>query len=57
MGITALPMLLSLYLSFTNYDILTPWSEVEWVGLANYERMFTADPRGGTPSGSPCASP
>ncbi|MGC4892493.1 carbohydrate ABC transporter permease [Micromonospora sp. DT31] len=44
MGITALPMLLSLWLSFTDYDILTPLSEVRWVGLANYERMFTADP-------------
>jgi multiple sugar transport system permease protein len=44
MAITAVPMLLSLYLSFTNYDILTPWSEVEWVGLANYQRMFTSDP-------------
>ncbi|MFF3855436.1 carbohydrate ABC transporter permease [Micromonospora sp. NPDC002575] len=44
MAITAIPMLLSLYLSFTNYDILTPWSEVEWVGFANYERMFTSDP-------------
>jgi multiple sugar transport system permease protein len=44
LGITALPMLLSLYLSFTNYDVLTPLSEVEWVGLDNYRRMFTADP-------------
>ncbi|OWV00545.1 ABC transporter permease [Micromonospora wenchangensis] len=44
MGVTAIPMLLSLWLSFTNYDILTPLSEVRWVGLANYERMFTADP-------------
>ncbi|MFC5926347.1 carbohydrate ABC transporter permease [Micromonospora vulcania] len=44
MGVTAIPMLLSLYLSFTNYDILTPFSEVQWVGLTNYERMFTADP-------------
>jgi multiple sugar transport system permease protein len=44
MGITAIPMLLSLYLSFTNYDIFTPISEVEWVGLDNYERMFTRDP-------------
>ncbi len=44
LGITAVPMLLSLYLSFTNYDVLTPWSEVDWVGLANYRRMFTADP-------------
>jgi multiple sugar transport system permease protein len=44
LGITALPMLLSLYLSFTDYDVLTPLSEVEWVGLDNYRRMFTADP-------------
>ncbi|MGV9764614.1 carbohydrate ABC transporter permease [Micromonospora tulbaghiae] len=44
MGVTAIPMLLSLWLSFTDYDILTPLSEVRWVGLANYERMFTADP-------------
>ena len=44
MGITAIPMLVSLYLSFTNYDLLTPLSEVQWVGLDNYERMFTADP-------------
>ncbi|MGC4806910.1 carbohydrate ABC transporter permease [Micromonospora sp. DT233] len=43
MAVTAIPMLLSLYLSFTDYDILTPLSEVQWVGLANYERMFTAD--------------
>src|SRR6185369_6941880 len=43
LGITAIPMALSLYLSFTNYDILTPISEVHWIGLANYKRMFTAD--------------
>jgi multiple sugar transport system permease protein len=44
MGITAIPMLVSLYLSFTNYDIFTPWNEVKWVGLKNYHRMFTSDP-------------
>ena len=44
MGITAIPMLISLYLSFTSYDVFTPWSEVEWVGLKNYRRMFTTDP-------------
>lgn len=44
MAVTAVPMLLSLYISFTNYDILSPLSEVEWVGLDNYERMFTNDP-------------
>jgi multiple sugar transport system permease protein len=37
-------MLLSLYLSFTNYDILTPWSDVKWVGLDNYQRAFSSDP-------------
>nr|WP_232075846.1 sugar ABC transporter permease [Phytohabitans suffuscus] len=44
MAVTAVPMLLSLYISFTSYDILSPLSEVEWVGLENYKRMFTADP-------------
>jgi multiple sugar transport system permease protein len=44
MAITAFPMLFSLYLSFTNYDILSPWSAVEWVGLDNYRRMFSEDP-------------
>ena len=44
MGITAVPMLMSLYLSFTSYDILTPWSEIEFVGLDNYKRMFSDDP-------------
>jgi multiple sugar transport system permease protein len=44
MAITAFPMLFSLYLSFTNYDILSTWDQVEWVGLDNYRRMFTRDP-------------
>jgi multiple sugar transport system permease protein len=44
MMITAVPMLLSLYLSFTDYDVLTPLSEVNWVGWDNYRHMFTADP-------------
>lgn len=35
------PMLASLYFSFTKYDILT---QPEWVGLANYQFMFTKDP-------------
>ncbi|MGC9664970.1 carbohydrate ABC transporter permease [Planosporangium sp. 12N6] len=42
MTITAIPMLYSLYLSFTNYDVLSP--EHDWVGLDNYVRMFTRDP-------------
>ena len=42
-GITAIPMLLSLYLSFTDYSPLIPLGEASWVGLDNYRRMFTAD--------------
>ncbi|MFY1689439.1 carbohydrate ABC transporter permease [Plantactinospora sp. WMMB782] len=44
MAITAFPMLFSLYLSFTNYDVLSSWELVEWVGLDNYRRMFGEDP-------------
>jgi multiple sugar transport system permease protein len=36
-----IPMLASLYLSFTEYDILTP---PRWVGLDNYHRLATSDP-------------
>lgn len=39
--ITAGPMMASLYLSFTDYDLLTP---PEWIGPENYTRMFE-DPR------------
>ncbi|MBO3741569.1 carbohydrate ABC transporter permease [Actinoplanes flavus] len=42
--ITAIPMLMSLYLSFTNYDVLSDWESMEWVGLENYRTMFTEDP-------------
>lgn len=41
-GLTLGPMVSSLYLSFTNFDLLTP---PEWVGTANYLRIFTADPK------------
>ena len=34
------PMVSSLYLSFTKYDLL---GEPSWVGLANYRFMFTSD--------------
>jgi len=44
MAITAVPMLLSLYLSFTDFDVLSDWDQINWVGFANYERMFTQDP-------------
>lgn len=36
------PMIYSLYLSFTRYNLMTP---ARWVGVDNYVRMFTADPR------------
>ena len=35
------PVLSSLYLSFTQYNIVNP---AIWVGLANYQRLFSADP-------------
>lgn len=41
-GITAGPMLVSLYLSFTDYRIT---GSADWIGLENYIQMFTADPR------------
>ncbi|GGM61143.1 carbohydrate ABC transporter permease [Dactylosporangium sucinum] len=44
MAITAAPMLMSLVLSFTNYDILSEWSELQFIGFDNYRRMFTEDP-------------
>ncbi|MGW8822892.1 carbohydrate ABC transporter permease [Paenibacillus lautus] len=40
LALTAYPMLLSLYYSFTNYTLMKP---IEWVGLDNYERIITAD--------------
>ena len=36
------PVSASLYLSFTKFDMLRP---AAWIGLDNYVRMFTADPR------------
>ncbi|MDB5560690.1 MAG: transporter permease, partial [Hyphomicrobiales bacterium] len=41
-GLTVGPILTSLYLSFTNFDLLT---QPDWVGNANYVRIFTADPK------------
>jgi multiple sugar transport system permease protein len=40
--ITIFPMLASLYLSFTHYDILHP---PVWIGLQNYRDLFTIDRR------------
>ncbi|WP_231597449.1 carbohydrate ABC transporter permease [Bacillus sp. SA1-12] len=36
------PMIASLYLSFTDYDMLTT---PKWIGIENYITMFTQDPR------------
>jgi multiple sugar transport system permease protein len=41
-GLTLGPTLASLYLSFTNYDLLEP---PVWTGLANYSYAFTQDER------------
>jgi|SRR5215217_345558 len=41
-GLTLGPMITSLYLSFTNFDLLT---SPDWVGASNYVRMFTNDPK------------
>jgi ABC-type sugar transport system permease subunit len=42
LGLTIGPIITSFYLSFTDFDLLTA---PEWVGPANYVRMFTADPK------------
>jgi multiple sugar transport system permease protein len=41
LGLTVGPMIYSLYLAFTKYNLFT---EPEWVGLDNFVRMFTEDP-------------
>ncbi len=40
--LTLLPILGVVYLSFTKYDIFTA---PQWIGLGNFVRMFTGDPR------------
>lgn len=42
LGFTIVPMIVSLYFSFTNYNMI---SAPQWVGLKNYVRMFTEDNR------------
>jgi multiple sugar transport system permease protein len=41
-ALTLIPLLFSFYLSFTDYDLLTP---PVWTGLNNFITMFTKDPR------------
>jgi multiple sugar transport system permease protein len=40
--LTAGPLVASLYLSFTDFDLL---GDADWVGLENYVDLFTSDPR------------
>jgi multiple sugar transport system permease protein len=40
---TFIPIVASLVLAFTNYNILSP--SPHWVGIRNFERMFSHDPR------------
>ncbi len=42
LGLTAYPLFLSLYYSFTDYTLMEP---IHWIGTRNYERIFTADPK------------
>jgi len=36
------PLIASLFFSFTSYDLVSP---PEWIGLRNYEYLFTKDPK------------
>ncbi len=40
---TFIPIVASLALAFTNYNILSPLPH--WIGVRNFERMFATDPR------------
>ncbi|WP_350347527.1 sugar ABC transporter permease [Agromyces sp. G08B096] len=42
LGLTLGPMIYSLYLAFTKYNL---FKDPEWVGLDNFVRMFTEDPQ------------
>ncbi|MCC3355885.1 carbohydrate ABC transporter permease [Bacillus sp. REN16] len=42
LAFTLIPIVVSLYFSFTNYNLFAP---PKWIGLDNYKKMFTADPR------------
>src|SRR5690625_3232923 len=42
LAFTIIPMIYSFYISFTDYRI---FAEPVWIGLDNYIRLFTSDPR------------
>lgn len=39
------PMVVSIAMSFTAWNGITPISQIEWVGWNNYRQLFTEDPR------------
>jgi len=41
-GFMIIPMIISIYLSFTRYNVLTP---PRWIGLQNFKDIFYDDPR------------
>src|SRR3954452_10215260 len=43
LAFTAIPMLASAVLAFTDYNVLSP--NIRWVGLANFQQMFFNDQR------------
>lgn len=43
LAFTAIPMLGSAVLAFTDYNVLS--QDLKWVGLANFQRMLFSDPR------------
>lgn len=42
LAFTLIPMFISLYLSFTSYNLFT---SPRWIGVGNFEKMFTNDPK------------
>ncbi len=40
LSFTVGPLLVSLYLSFTDYDMV---GSADWVGIANYQRLFSGE--------------
>ncbi|MFC4321512.1 carbohydrate ABC transporter permease [Litchfieldia salsa] len=42
LAFTFIPIIASLYFSFTKYNM---FGSPQWIGLENYEKMFTGDPR------------
>src|SRR3954447_4906138 len=43
LAFTAIPMLGSAFLAFTDYNVLS--QNLKWVGLANFQQMLFSDPR------------